>query len=78
MRKSKFGAPGMSFSQIMMQQAQQAINNPVYCRYCGKNIKEPSKESTRNMTGENTGNYSSDWELRNYAHESCYYKNCRR
>jgi hypothetical protein len=65
----------MNFQQIMLQQAQQSLDNPAYCRYCGKNIKEPSKESRKNMTGENTGNYAAEWELKNNAHYSCYEKN---
>lgn len=77
MRKAKAGFAGMDFTQVMMQQAQKAIDTPVYCRYCGKNVKEPTKESQFNRTGGNTGNYSSEWELRNNAHESCYYKNLR-
>lgn len=78
MAKKNNGFAGMSFQQIMIQQAVKAIHEPVYCRYCGKDIKQPSQESKRNMTGENTGNYANDWELRNSAHENCYWKNQRR
>lgn len=74
MPKNK-GFAGMSFQQIMMQQAQQSIDKPVYCRFCGKNIKEPSRESRFNPTGNNTGNYASDWELSNNCHYTCYEKN---
>lgn len=68
----------MNFQQIMMQQANQKLNTPVYCRYCGHDINQPSRKSSFNATGSNTGNYASDWELENNAHSSCYQKNRRR
>jgi hypothetical protein len=65
----------MGFQQIMMQQAQQSLDSPVYCRYCGKDIKQPSIESRFNSTGNNTGNYASEWEIENNAHTTCYQNN---
>jgi len=52
---------GMSFDKIMVQQATQVINEPEYCRYCGKNVKD-----TPQVTA---------WEIENNAHETCYRKN---
>lgn len=77
MAKKNNGFAGMDFTQIMMQQVSKALNEPVYCRYCGKNLKEPTKESKFNGTGGSTGNYSNDWEIRNNAHEPCYQQNMR-
>lgn len=69
MAKNKSAFAGMNFTQVMMQQAQRSLDNPIYCRYCGKDIKQPSKESTQYDKG-----YSSPWELENNAHTSCYQK----
>jgi hypothetical protein len=69
MAKNNWG--NMNFTQIMMQQAQKSLSEPIYCRYCGKNIKEPTKES-RQL---DSGAYQDQWELRNNAHYSCYEKN---
>jgi hypothetical protein len=72
-RKNSGGFAGMSFSQIMMSQAMKALDSPVYCRYCGQDIKQPSQNSTRFMTGDNTGRWYNDWELANHAHEKCHH-----
>lgn len=77
MAKGNKGLQGMSFDQIMMQQAIKTVNEPVYCRYCGKNLKDPSSESKFNSTGANTGTYANEWEMRNNAHENCYWKHVR-
>ncbi|MEB9509633.1 hypothetical protein P4I85_14640 [Bacillus cereus] len=66
---------GMTFHQIAMQQAMQSINEPVYCRYCGKDIKQPSKESSFSAGKLNTGNYADEWEVKNNAHYNCYKRN---
>jgi len=60
----------MDFTAIALQQAYKSINDPVYCRYCGKDIKQPSQESTH---FENR--WYNDWELENNAHEKCYQAN---
>lgn len=73
--KNKSAWSGMSFHQIAMQQTMQSINEPVYCRYCGKDIKQPSKESSFSSAGANTGNYADEWEIKNNAHYNCYKRN---
>lgn len=62
----------MSFQQIMMQQAQQAIDSPVYCRFCGKDVKVPSE----NSPGGANGGWMKylDWEIQNRAHVKCAQK----
>jgi hypothetical protein len=77
MPKKSNGIAGMSFEQIMVQQATQAVNKPVYCRVCGKNLKEPSSESRFNQIGDNTGNYASEWEIKNSVHTSCAQRHVR-
>ncbi|MGV7000362.1 hypothetical protein ACWA2C_16875 [Priestia megaterium] len=62
----------MNFTQIMLQQAGKKLSTPIYCRYCGKDLNQPTKESRFNATGNNTGNYANEWETRNHAHTSCY------
>ncbi len=71
MAKKNNGFAGMDYQQIMLQQAIQSMNEPVYCRYCGRDIKQPDK----NSTAQDAGGYSSQWELRNHAHEKCYQQN---
>lgn len=59
----------MDYQQIMMQQASKSLNEPTYCRYCGKDIKGPTAQSKQSEKG-----YASQWELQNNAHQSCYQK----
>jgi hypothetical protein len=68
-KKNNWG--NMDFTQIMMQQAQKSLDTPAYCRYCGKDVKQPSEASRQS----DSGDYANDWELRNSAHSSCYEKN---
>lgn len=61
--------PQNDLNQIMQQQIRQAFARPVYCRYCGKNVKEP----TSNSTGGSQGDWRKhlDWEIENHAHVVC-------
>lgn len=68
MPKNK-GFAGMNFQQIMMQQAQQSVDKPVYCRFCGKNVKEPTNKSPGGANG-GWMRYL-DWEIENSCHVSC-------
>jgi hypothetical protein len=58
---------GMNFQQFSLQQAMTAAHAAKYCRYCGKDIKEPGMNSTRYESG-----WYDDWELDNNAHRKCY------
>lgn len=69
------GLQGMSFEDIMWQQAAQSVNNPIYCRFCGKNVKEPSMVAHEGMT---TWDQHLDWEIENHAHVSCARKAMRK
>lgn len=69
MAKKNNGFAGMSFEQVMIQQAQKSVDSPVYCRYCGLNIKEPTKNSPRGSNGAWAQHL--DWEVPNKAHASC-------
>lgn len=60
------------FHKIMVQQAMQEIEEPVYCRFCGHNIKEPSYNSTKVSLENGSERWYSHWEIQNYAHEKCY------
>jgi hypothetical protein len=60
----------MSFHQIMMQQAAKAAEAPVYCRYCGLNVKEPTANSPKGSNG--AWMRYLDWEIENQAHVKCY------
>jgi hypothetical protein len=64
------------FNQIAMQQAARSLNAPVYCRYCGLNVKEPTSKSPRGNNG--AWMNSLDWEIRNEAHVSCAQENMGR
>lgn len=61
------------FKPFALQQVYRSINQPVYCRYCGKDIKEPGINSTRIATGPNTAAWYDDWEIENRTHRKCYY-----
>lgn len=62
--------PELSFENIMMSQAIQIQEKAVYCRYCGQNIKTPTKASSKAEKG-----YVDPWELENEAHITCYRQN---
>lgn len=62
-KKNNSGWAGMDFVQIMQQQAQQQLDDPKYCRYCGKDI---------NFTY--TSADDKDWELHYSAHTGCHRK----
>lgn len=72
MAKKKSGFAGMDYGQIMMQQAVKQATEPVYCRYCGRDIRQADKNSSNSGTG-----YTSDWEIKNNAHENCYRSSMR-
>lgn len=57
------------FNRIMQQQIKQTLERPVYCRFCGRNVKEPSI----NSPGGSDGNWRRhlDWEIENHAHVKC-------
>ncbi|OXB94707.1 hypothetical protein [Parageobacillus galactosidasius] len=67
-RRNQSAWTGMNFHQIMMQQAMQQANSPVYCRYCGQDIKQPGRNSTQT----DSGRWYDDWELRYNAHHKCH------
>jgi hypothetical protein len=67
-RKNQSAWAGMNFQQIMMKQAMQQAYQPVYCRYCGQDIKQPGKYSTQTETGA----WYDDWELKYDAHHKCH------
>lgn len=73
MRMAKNSLRGLSFDQIMIQQAQKSIESPIYCRFCGKNVKEPTIHSYQ----EDWRKYL-DWEIQNHAHVKCAQKAVRR
>ncbi|QHW35851.1 hypothetical protein GZH47_33715 (plasmid) [Paenibacillus rhizovicinus] len=60
----------MSFTQIAMQQTLQAVDAPVYCRLCGRNVKEPSSKSPPGNNG--AWMRYLDLEIANKCHVSCY------
>lgn len=64
-----------SFRQILQKQMKQTLERPVYCRFCGKNVKEPSS----NSPGGSEGNWRRylDWEVENHAHVICANKRAR-
>jgi hypothetical protein len=68
MAKKSNGFP-MDFSKIMFQQAQKSVDSPVYCRFCGKNVKEPTSNSPRGSNGAWAQHL--DWETENHSHVSC-------
>lgn len=61
------GFKGMNYEQIMMQQAQKQVESPVYCRFCGQDIKQPTNNSTNT-----DGKWHSPWELQHSIHYKCY------
>ncbi|GAK42095.1 putative replication protein [Paenibacillus sp. TCA20] len=63
----------MSFEQIMIQQSYQSVEQPVYCRFCGMNVKTPSS----NSPGGNNGAWrrNLDWEIKNHCHVKCASEN---
>lgn len=68
MAKGK-GLKGMNYSDIMMAQAFQQASNPVYCRYCGLDVKVPSDKQSETNWSQNA-----DWETQWQAHVSCHNK----
>lgn len=65
---------GMSdFQKIMMQQTQQSVDAPVFCRYCGFNIKEPTVNSHGGSNG--AWKINLDMELRAKCHVKCAREN---
>jgi hypothetical protein len=70
MAKKNTGFGGLTdFTRIMYSQAQRQLDEPCWCRYCGRDIKQPGENSTKdNMTG----HWYSDWEIQNNAHIKCY------
>jgi len=66
----------MSFEQILMQQTRKAVEEPVYCRFCGFNVKEPSSKSPGGSNG--SWKINLDWEIANKSHASCARENVGR
>ena len=66
MAKSK-GFGGMSYNQIMMQQAVKMVSEPRYCRYCGLDVNAPSKNQP-----ETEWNQNLEWEQKYQAHLRCH------
>jgi len=60
---------GISFEQFIVQHTTEQTNKPVYCMYCGQDIKQPTKNSTK--VGEK---WYDDWELQYRVHKTCYYQ----
>lgn len=69
MARSKNGVAGMRLEQIMMQQLNRSIDEPVYCRVCGFDVKQPSNKSPGGSNGD--WKQHLDWEIANRAHASC-------
>lgn len=69
MARKNNGIQGMSFEQILQQQVQKSVEEPVYCRFCGRNIKEPSNKSPGGSMG--AWRSSLEWEIANKSHASC-------
>ena len=65
MKKSK-GFAGMDFNQIMMQQAMKQVNEPIYCRYCGKDFKRVTDENDQ------------EWALKYSSHTDCHRDHIRK
>jgi hypothetical protein len=74
-RRNNGGFAGMSFEKIMIQQAFKSFNSPVYCRYCGMDIKQPTRNSMRFETGPGTASWYNEWEIENEAHIKCHQEN---
>lgn len=66
MAKAK-GFAGMSYKKIMKQQAKQMMKQPVYCRYCGLDVKHPSRNQPEIEWNQNLA-----WEEQNHAHVKCH------
>lgn len=58
----------MDFGDFLARQMRQ-VDNPVYCRYCGIDVKRPSMKQPE-------VNWSQDlaWEEQYHAHRSCHMK----
>jgi hypothetical protein len=69
MSRKNSGLSGMNFEEVMRQQAFQSVEQPLYCRFCGIDVKTPSK----NSPGGSGGNWrrNLDWEIENQSHVTC-------
>ena len=68
-KKGKSGFAGMSYQDIMMQQAIQKELSAKYCRYCGKDVNTPSDKQP-----EVNWNQNLEWEQKYQSHWNCHQK----
>lgn len=61
---------GMNFNDVMHREINRVVENPVYCKLCGLDIKVPSK----NSAGGAIGGWRADLpeELERETHKKCY------
>lgn len=64
-KKSSFA--NKSYADIMMEQATKQAYSPVYCRYCGKDVRRPSTKQPETNWDQNI-----EWEQKYQAHTSCH------
>lgn len=57
-----------NFHDFILQQKIKEVEEPVYCRFCGRNVKEPYIDSNNNW------NQNLSWEIQHQAHVECYKK----
>ena len=67
------GLAGLSYNQILMQQATQIASQPKYCRYCGLDVKQPSKNQPEVEWNQNLA-----WEEQYQAHVRCHQQHIAR
>lgn len=56
------------FADILASEMQKQVEEPIYCRYCGRDVKVPRKEAGKDWK------QNMDWEVRNYTHTNCHRK----
>lgn len=63
---------GLNFADILTREIQRQEDSPVYCMFCGDDVKQPRIDDPKDWKGH------LQWSIDHEVHVNCYRKNLMR